>query len=88
MQCSCVVPALRHRYIPDDSITDPSKIERLILCCGQIYYDLHAERDRIRSEYGTSDNPGQTTAAGAFAPAAVAFCAVLQRQLLPSYVLL
>lgn len=59
MQCSCVVPALRHRYIPDDSITDPSKIERLILCCGQIYYDLHAERDRIRSEYGTSDNPGQ-----------------------------
>lgn len=37
-------------YIADDSITDPSKVERLILCCGQIYYDLHAERDRLMSE--------------------------------------
>lgn len=46
-------------YIPDDSITDPASVERLILCCGQIYYDLHAERDRIKSEEHGPDNPGK-----------------------------
>ncbi|XP_026194017.1 2-oxoglutarate dehydrogenase, mitochondrial-like, partial [Cyclospora cayetanensis] len=46
------------RYIPDESISDPAAVERLILCCGQIYYDLHAERERLRSEETGPDNPG------------------------------
>jgi len=39
-----------HAVIDDPSITDPSKIERLILCSGKVYYDLVEARKRLESE--------------------------------------
>ncbi|CDJ60113.1 2-oxoglutarate dehydrogenase, mitochondrial, related, partial [Eimeria maxima] len=50
------------RYIPDELIGDPLRVERLILCCGQIYYDLLSERERIQSENNDPDNPGNRVA--------------------------
>ncbi|CDI79940.1 2-oxoglutarate dehydrogenase, putative [Eimeria acervulina] len=50
------------RYIPDNFIVDPLRVDRLILCCGQIFYDLHAERERLQSESSAADNPGYRVA--------------------------
>ena len=37
------------RIIPDDPSIDPSKVRRLVLCTGKLYYDLleHRERDEV-----------------------------------------
>jgi 2-oxoglutarate dehydrogenase E1 component len=32
--------------IPDATVTDPSKIKRVLLCTGKVYYDLAAEREQ------------------------------------------
>jgi 2-oxoglutarate dehydrogenase E1 component len=37
------------RVIPDDSV-DPSKVERILLCSGKIYYDLATERRKSKRQ--------------------------------------
>jgi 2-oxoglutarate dehydrogenase E1 component len=37
------------RVIPDETI-DPSKVERILLCSGKIYYDLAAERRKAKRQ--------------------------------------
>jgi 2-oxoglutarate dehydrogenase E1 component len=33
--------------LPDPHVTDPSQVDRVLLCSGKIYYDLVAARDKI-----------------------------------------
>jgi 2-oxoglutarate dehydrogenase E1 component len=34
------------RVVPDRELSDPARVERILLCSGRIYYDLRAERKR------------------------------------------
>ncbi|MDX2102103.1 MAG: 2-oxoglutarate dehydrogenase E1 component [Alphaproteobacteria bacterium] len=35
-----------HRVLPDPTNPDPSKVKRVVLCTGKVYYDLAAEREK------------------------------------------
>lgn len=36
---------------------EPAKVERLVLCSGQVYFDLHTERERLLS--ANPEGPGE-----------------------------
>ena len=38
------------RVIDDAAVTDPSKITRIMLSAGKVYYDLHEERERLAAD--------------------------------------
>ncbi|PHJ20301.1 oxoglutarate dehydrogenase (succinyl-transferring) e1 component [Cystoisospora suis] len=40
------------RYIPDKTVTAGENIERLVVCSGQVYYDLVAAKEKMKNNEG------------------------------------
>ncbi len=40
-----------HHVLDDPAVTDPSKIDRLLMCSGKVYYDLLAHRDHVEGNH-------------------------------------
>ncbi|MFM7339985.1 MAG: 2-oxoglutarate dehydrogenase E1 component, partial [Bacteroidota bacterium] len=44
-----LVPSFKE-IINDDAISQPSSVERVLLCSGKVYYDLIAERTKLQAQ--------------------------------------
>ena len=47
------------RIIPDDPVIDPSKVRRVVLCTGKVYYDLLERRAELRAALALAARVGE-----------------------------